>query len=182
MSTDFDRMRQLSRRMRIAVGAGGLALTAGAIAFLASPLLAPQTFSELARSAVGGSEAYVFTPSAIAILVALFAIQLGVLLYAVWCIWRMLGELSGNEPLSREAAGWMYRGSFGFLATAALSFIATPIATVALTISNPPGERALAFSLGSTDLLALLIAAMMFMTSRILAVAAEIRDDQRAIV
>jgi magnesium-transporting ATPase (P-type) len=182
MPSDFDRMRRLSRRMRMAVGAGGLALAAGAAAFLASPLFAPQTFQNLAAQAVGGSETYVFTPSATAMLIVLFAIQLGILLYAIWCIWRMLGELSGDEPLSREAALWMHRGSFGFLAAAAASFLATPVATVALTFANPPGQRAVALSLGSTDLLALLIAAIMFMTSHILALAAEIRDDQRAIV
>ena len=182
MSTEFDRVRRLSRRMRTAVAIGGAALAAAGIAVLGSAFVAPDTFRELARGAVSTSTPHSFTPLSTAVLLVLFAVQFAILLYAVWCVWRMFGELAADEPLSLTAASWMQRGSVGFLAAAVASFLATPIATVALTLANPPGERELSIGIGSNHLLALLIAAIMFMTSRILALAAEIRDDQRAIV
>lgn len=182
MSREFERVRRLSRRMRAAVTIGGAALALAGAFMLGSAIVAPETFRELAGNAVGTGAAYNLTASSTVVLMVLFAVQFAILLYAVWCVWRMFGELAQDEPLSRAAAGWMQRGSVGFLAAAIVSFLATPIGTVALTLGNPPGERELAIGVGSTHLLALLIAAIMFMTSRILALAAEIRDDQKAIV
>jgi magnesium-transporting ATPase (P-type) len=168
--------------MRLAVAVGGVLIAAGGIVFLSLAVLSPETFQHWIRRSADPNVQLTFTGWSTAIVVLMLALQMATLLTAIWCVWRMFGEFAQEEPLTHAAALWMYRASLGFLATMVLSLLATPIDTLALTINNPPGQRAFAVSLGSTELFALLMAAVMFMTAHLLEVAADIRDDQRSIV
>jgi len=182
MTDPFIRLRRLSRRMRHAVTAAALLIAAGVAGFLSLALLDPATFhAGLARGLSAGVPVTT-TALATGLVVLLIAVQAAVLLAALWCTRRMFGALTAEEPLSEAAARWMTRASLAFLATAITSLVAHPLVVLALTMANPPGQRALSLAVGSADLLALLVAGIMFMTGRVLSLAAVIRADQRAIV
>ncbi|MEQ9814765.1 MAG: hypothetical protein RLO50_18455 [Azospirillaceae bacterium] len=182
MTDPFVRLRRLSRRMRQAVILVGLLIALGIAGFLSLAIVDPATFEAGVARGLAAGVPLAPTPWAIAVTVLLMAVQAGVLLTALWCTSRMFGALTEAEPLSETAARWMTRASLAFLATAVTPVVLHPLTVLALTMANPPGQRALSISLGSADLLALLVAGIMFMTGRVLAVAAEIRADQRAFV
>ncbi|MBO6717232.1 MAG: DUF2975 domain-containing protein [Rhizobiaceae bacterium] len=168
--------------MRLGVAIGGLALAGGLSVFLLMPVFDPETFRRGVEHSVGPGISLSFSGPATAVVVLLLAVQFAALLAAVWCVWRMFGEFAREEPLTPQSAAWMQRASIGFLVLVIVSALARPGVVLALTLANPPGQRAFAISFGSADIFALLIAAIMYMTSRVIALAAEIRDDQREII
>ncbi|QDZ01716.1 DUF2975 domain-containing protein [Nitratireductor mangrovi] len=182
MTTEFDRARRLSSRMRhvTALFATAVLLAAGGLLIVAS-VDAP-TFRNILEDSFAEGHRIALTPASTTVTLVLLAIQLAILMSAFYCLWRMFGAFASDEPLTADAANWMHRAGVAFLATAATSVLMRTAVVSALTFANPPGERALSVSLGSPDLLAFLMAGVLLITGRIIAGAAEIREDHRAIV
>lgn len=179
---DVTRLRRLSRLMQgIVLVCGALIALAVALFFFAS-LNDAAFFEEQVREKLDLSGPLVFTSSAVAITAALIAIQLGLLFAALYSVWRMFGAFSAEEPLSGKSAHWMGRASTAFVALAAGGILLRMLMILALTMGNPPGEKMLTLGFGSSELLTLLIACIMYMTGRLMAVAADVRAEQRDFV
>lgn len=81
-------------------------------------------------------------------------------------IGRLLALYSVGKIFESENAVQMRRAAlFILLHTIYGLLIAQPLTSVALTLSNPPGQKALAFSLGSGDLTALFSAGFLYLTA-----------------
>lgn len=179
---DVTRLRRLSRLMQGIVLVCGALIALGAAGFFIVSLSDAAFFEDLVRDKLGLTGPLAFTSSAVAITAALIAIQLGLLFAALYCVWRMFGAFSAEEPLSGESAHWMGRASTAFVAVAAGGILLRMLMVLALTMGNPPGQHMLEIGFGSSELLTLLIACIMYMTGRLMAVAAEVRAEQRDFV
>ncbi|WP_048644789.1 DUF2975 domain-containing protein [Nitratireductor soli] len=179
---DVMRLRRLSRVMRSAVLACAALILVGVAWVLGVSLSDPAGFENLLREGLSIAGPVTLTSSSIGITIVLIAVQVGLLLAALYCVWRMFGAFAAEEPLSGESARWMRRAGVAFVAIASGSIVLHTVMVLALTMGNPPGQKALSIGIGSSELLSLLIACIMYMTSHLMAVAAEARADQRGFV
>ncbi|EKF19135.1 DUF2975 domain-containing protein [Nitratireductor pacificus] len=179
---DMNRLRRLSRLMQtIVMGCTALVLLGVAWA-LATSFVQPTGFAHLVREGLSITGPIALTSSSVGVTVVLIAVQLGFLLAALYCVWRMFGAFAADEPLSGESARWMRRAGLAFVAVASGSIVLRALMVLVLTLGNPPGQKMLAVGFGSSELLSLLIAGIMYMTSHLMAVAADVRADQRGFV
>ncbi|MCC5780115.1 DUF2975 domain-containing protein [Nitratireductor sp. B36] len=179
---DVAELRRLGRLMQHIVLGVGL-LIALAVCWLVLTSIGEQVrFEGLVRNGLSLSGPLTFTPAAVGATVVLMAVQFGLLAAALYCVWRMFGAFAAEEPLSVESAHWLRRASLAFVAVAGGSIVLQTLMILVLTLGNPPGQKALSIGFGSSELLALLIACVMYMAGRLMAVAAEVRAEQRDFV
>lgn len=182
MSYDFEKARRLSRIMSVVTGLGGIAVAGTGVAFAAIAAIDPEWFGRIVSRQIAQDLPVAPTPSASAVVLALTGVQLAILLAALYCLWRMFDVFAADEPLSPRAAVWMRRAGGAFLFSVASGLLIRTGVIAALTMANPPGQRMIAISVGSPDLLAVLMAGVLLMVGHILTTAAEIQDDNRAFV
>jgi hypothetical protein len=182
MTYDFEKARRLSRIMSAVTGLCGLAVAAAGLGFAAIAAFDPEWFGQIVSRQIAEGLPIALTPAASAVVAALTSLQLAILLAALYCLWRMFNALASDEPLSARSAVWMRRAGGGFLFSAVSGLVIRTGVIAALTLGNPPGQRMIAISLGSSELLAVLMAGVLLMVGHILATAAEIQDDNRAFV
>ena len=179
---DVAALRQLGRRMQTILMTGVIVLLAGLGWAVVEVTGSPGGMEEAVRQGLSASGPLTFSPAAIAAAGLVAAAQLALLGAALYCVWRMFGAFAAEEPLSIEPAVWMRRAGLAFVFLAAGGVLARSAIYLALTLGNPAGQRALSIGLGSGEMLTLLIASIMYMISRVLKVAAEVRADQKGFV
>lgn len=108
--------------------------------------------------------------------------QVGVLGIALHAVWRTFDVLADGEALDAMAGQWLKRAGFAFAATAALIIVARPVLSLAVSMNAPAGQRFVTVGIGSSELLALLIAGVLVALGHILALAAEISRENREFV
>lgn len=175
-------LRRLGRTMQIVLLIGAFPIPLALMWVLARLVKDPFAFEGLMREVVGLAGPMTFSPGAAAATVAMIVVQIALLVAALYCVWRMFGAFAGEEPLALEAAIWMKRASVAFLVMALGGIVIRALIVVVLTLGNPPGQQSVAIGIGSSELLTLLIASIMYMLGRVMAVAAEVRADQRGFV
>lgn len=180
--TDTAELRRLGRRMQAILMAGAIVLLMGLAWLVAEVAGNPGSLEDVIRQGLSLAGPLTFSPAVIAITGLLFAAQLALLGAALYCVWRMFGAFAAEEPLSIEPAIWMRRAGLAFVFLAAGGVLARSAIHLALTLGNPAGQRALSIGIGSGEVLTLLIASIMYMMSRVLAVAADVRADQKGFV
>ncbi|WP_187968745.1 DUF2975 domain-containing protein [Aquibium microcysteis] len=180
MSYDFEKARRLSRIMSVVTAFGGIAVAGTGLAFAAIAAFDPEWFGRIVSRQI--AQDLPVTPSASAVVLALTGVQLAILLAALYCLWRMFDVFAADEPLSPRAALWMRRAGGIFLFSVASGLLIRTGVIAALTMANPSGQRMIAISVGSPDLLAVLMAGVLLMVGHILTTAAEIQDDNRTFV
>lgn len=179
---DIVRLRRLSRLMQSIVVVCTALILLGVAWVLAASFARPTGFADLVREGLSITGPVALTSSSIGITVVLIAVQVGLLLTALYCVWQMFGAFAAEEPLSGESVRWMRRAGLAFVAVASGGIVLHTLMVLVLTIGNPPGQKALSIGIGSSELLSLLIACIMYMTSHLMAVAVEARADQRGFV
>lgn len=179
---DMERLRRLSRLMQ------NIVLVFTGVLFVAACWVILGSFSNKAgfegvlRQSLSIDGPITLTSSSIGVTVVLMLVQLGLFVAALYCVWRMFGAFAAEEPLSGDSALWMRRAGLSFVVVAGGSIVLQTAVILVLTLGNPPGQKMLAVGVGSSELLALLIASIMYMTSRLITVAAEVRADQKGFI
>lgn len=92
----------------------------------------------------------------------------GLGLFALWQLWRLFGEYAQGRALARPALRHLRRFAWSVLAAALLQPLAKAALSVVLTVGNPPGQRLLSLSLGSSDYLALLLGAVLLAVAQVM--------------
>jgi hypothetical protein len=179
MASNLKDFQSLCVWMARAAGATAIVLMLGA-AFL---WLHPSYVEWIAREQwAGGSSALTLTPLSRLSAGALSCAHLGLLCWALWTARRLFVRYARGEVLETRA-GRDVRTIGGLIALyAALTPLVKSAMTVALTWGNPPGQRMLAISLGTNELILGLLGALILVLGHVLAEAARIADDNRQIV
>lgn len=177
-----ERARALSRRMEVLiVGSAGVVLLFVAYGlwltwsdpawtglFILDRLALPKT-ARLAESTVR-------------LLAVAFLFQAGLVLWALEVLRRAFHEISMHDIVSTESARLMRLSGAMFLLNTAAMMLAPPLVSLIVSLDLPVGHRFLAISFSTAELLALIVSGTLIVFGHLLAVAAEVDDDNRRIV
>lgn len=114
--------------------------------------------------------------------VVLSLIPLAISIYGLLPLSQLFGLFAQGELFSARAARHLYAFAGALLARRLIiPFVHSAIGVVA-SWNNPPGQKVLAFAVSDSGIGWLLITALLFAPSWIMAVAEEVAEDQKMIV
>jgi hypothetical protein len=182
MHPSFERAKLLSSRMQKALAA--IAIVVVCIAAYAAfwALIDVDWLSTVFRDRYGAFGPVTLSVGQAVALVFLFLFQVGLFLTALYDLWRALGTIGGSEGISFQTALWIRRAGFAFAATSTAMFLSYPLNSLIGSIGAGPGRGFVNVSVDSQQLLTFLLAAVLIILGHILALAADISDDNRLIV
>ena len=183
MADEQAKLARLLRRsalLSIAARAAALILLAGNAAMW----LLPELGYEAARlqSGLKADTPIAVTPLAFAFVLLLSTLHVCVLAGAMWEMARLFSGFSKQAILVPNTGKHLRRTGILLFLFAVLSPVARTFGTLAVTLANPPGQRLIAISLESQDLVLALIAVLLLMLGHVMAEAAQIAEDNRQIV
>lgn len=185
ISSDHDperSARRLAGRMRRLILSLAVVVAAGAAYLLwqvASDPAAAELF--LSRHLADGRPVRLTAATSLA-LAAVALVQAGTLLAALKALSSLFAGFERGDPLGFQGAVHIRAAGRRLLAFVAIAIAARPLATLLVSLNNPPGERYVTFAVGSNDLLGLLACGVLFTIGHVLALAARVNDDNRQIV
>ncbi|MFM1896252.1 MAG: hypothetical protein RLZZ385_1326 [Pseudomonadota bacterium] len=98
----------------------------------------------------------------------LSGVPVGLVMVGVWRLRRLFGLYRTGVLFSAESAGHLHAFAVLLFSSVLLSPFTRALTSVVLTMGNPPGQRTLALSFGSTDLSKLFIAGVLLAVAWIL--------------
>lgn len=121
-------------------------------------------------------------PALWALILVLLALPLLAGLAVLWQVQALFALYSRGDTLSPAPAERIGRIGLWLLAVAVLSVAVRPLVVGLATLGNAPGERMIAVSLGSTDLVLALAAVLMVVIGHVMNEAARVAEENRAFV
>lgn len=178
-SAAIGRLVRLSRVMEI-VTWFGIALVA--ILTIAALLIQDWTRNiALAKLGQAGA-ALPITPLGQAVAGIVLAIPVGVMIYGLFAVRRMFGEFAGGEIFSERAARHLQTFAATVLAQAPLGPLTAAGFSAALSLGNPPGQRALTIAFSINDYFALVVGGVLLAATTVMREAARIADENKGFV
>ena len=120
--------------------------------------------------------------STIMLLAMAFLVQAGMLIWALQTLRRAFHEIALHDIVSTESARLMRLSGIAFLANAIAMVLAPPLVSLIVSIDMPAGHRFLAISISTAELLAAMVSGILIVFGHLLAVAAEVDDDNKRFV
>jgi Protein of unknown function (DUF2975) len=182
MHPSFERAKQLSRRMQLALVATAVIVVCVAAYAAFWALVDLDWLGAVFREKYGAFGPVTLSMGQAIALVLLFLIQIGLFLIALHALWQAFGSIAKNEGISLETARWIRRAGLAFAATSIAMFLSCPLNSLIGSVGAGPGRRFVNVSFDSQQLLTFLLAAVLIILGHILALAADIADDNRQIV
>ena len=174
--------RIAARRMSYATLAAGAMLGSGFAYLLGQATFNPGWVAGLIAARHPGLGAAYVGPPVVFMAIAWMLAQAAVLAVALHAIWRAFRVLADRDGLTPEAGHLLQRAGLAFAASAGLVVLATPVLSLAASLNAPAGQRFLSLSVGSSEVLTLLMAGVLMALGHTLRLAAEIDEDHRQIV
>jgi NADH:ubiquinone oxidoreductase subunit 6 (subunit J) len=115
-------------------------------------------------------------------LLIVFLSQIALLLLALHALWHSFGSIASSEALSAGTAQWIRTSGFWFGATTLMMIASNPLNSLIASIGADEGRQFISISFESQHLLAFLLSAVLVVLGHVLALAADIADDNRQIV
>ena len=182
MTHPLERAKKLSQIMRHAVLALGLIVGAVALGALCYSVTDPGFLPSLLRARFGA-----FAPSSVSafqllLFMALLVVQTAPLLMALLFLWRAFGAIALNGGVDASTALLVRGTGLWFGAAALLMLVSTPLMSLISSIGAIAGRQFLSVEFEVQHLLAVLLSAVLITLGHVLALAADIADDNRLIV
>jgi hypothetical protein len=182
MHPSLQQAKRLSRLMKGALLAIGVVLAGMAVYLVARTLIDPAWIAADFKSSNGVLASGSMTGLQTAGLLVLSLIQIGLLLVAIYTLWQTFGTIASSEGISIDTALWIRRSGFAFAATSLAMVLSIPAGTAIGSWGQAPGQRFISVSFNAPQLLSFLLAAVLIIMGHVLALAADIADDNRHIV
>ena len=178
-SAAFDRLVRLSRAMEIATGLG-IALIA---ILTGAALLIPSWTRNIALAKLGEAGAALpITPSGQFAAGIVLAIPVGVMIYGLLAVRRMFWEFATGAVFTESAAHHLRTFAATVLAQAPLGPLTALGLSAALSLGNPPGQRAMAIAFSTNDYFALIVGGVLFAAATIMREAARLADENKSFI
>jgi hypothetical protein len=116
------------------------------------------------------------------LLIVAFLVQAGLVLWALHVLQKAFHEIALHDIVSTESARLMRLSGTAFILNATAMVLAPPLVSLIVSLDLPAGNRFLAISFGTSELLALIVSGTLIVFGHLLAVAAEVDDDNRRII
>ncbi len=104
------------------------------------------------------------------------------LVYALYRLWRLFGVYRLGQIFSAEAVEHLYRFARALLLYAVLSIPGETLLVLALTISNPPGERLLSFGVNLFEISMLVLGGAFLVISWVMREAGRMAEENAQII
>lgn len=114
--------------------------------------------------------------------IAIAWVSIGLMVYAAVALLRMFRLFAAGRVLDREPAVWLRRAGSTLVALAIYRIFANTATILLLTLGNPDGQRQLTIGLGSDQLFPLFMAGILFAIGHVLALGADVEDENRSFV
>jgi hypothetical protein len=178
-SAALSRLARLSQVMGI-VTSIGIALVA--ILTIAAVLIQDWT-RNIALAKLGQVGAILpITPLGQAVAGIVLAIPVGVMIYGLLAARRMFGEFARGEIFTERAARCLQTFAATVLAQAPLGPLTAAGFSAALSLGNPPGQRAITIAFSINDYFALIVGGVLFAAATVMREAARLADENASFV
>ncbi len=182
MHPSFERAKRLSRIMQhtlmiMGAGVGGISLWL-AIKAASDPAWVVQVFKENYQ----GLGADTFSNGQVFGFIAVFLIQIGALLYALYALREAFGSIVKSEGITLGTAQWIRRSGFWFGVATLIMILSNPLNSLIGSIGAREGRGLVTIGFESQHLLAFLLSAVLLILGHVLALAADIADDNKQII
>lgn len=182
MHSTLERAKRLSLLMQRALLVIGVAIAAMALWFSVRAAGDPAWVNALLKGKYGAFGPDVLSSGQVIGLIAVFLLQVGLLLLALRALWQAFGLIASNEGISVQTARWIRMSGIWFGAATLMMILSHPLNSLIASIGAGAGRQFLSISLESQHLLAFLLSAVLLVFGHVLALAADIADDNRQIV
>jgi hypothetical protein len=174
------------RLRRLAAWVRGLALCGGLL-IAALPLwLLAGTSTEPIQNLYGGHLLSLLhgelTWAVRARLAAVTLLPVGWALGALWQLWALFGAYRQGDVFGSRPVGHLRHFGWAMVGLAVAEPLSTALASVAISLDNPPGQRMLAIGLGSHDYALLMCALVFVAVARVMAEAARLAEENAQLV
>jgi hypothetical protein len=178
-SAALGRLARLSRVMEV-VTSGGIALV-GILTVAA--VLIPDWTRNIALAKLGQvGMSLPITPLGQAVAGIVLAIPVGVMIYGLLAARRMFGEFARGEVFTERAARHLQIFAATVLAQAPLGPLTAAGFSAALSLGNPPDQRALTIAFSINDYFALIVGGVLFAAATVMREAAHLADENKGFV
>ncbi|MEN3386192.1 MAG: hypothetical protein V7608_6236 [Hyphomicrobiales bacterium] len=178
-SAALSRLARLSRLMET-VTSVGIALVA--ILTVAAVLIQDWT-RNIALVKLGQVGAVLpITPLGQAVAGIALAIPVGVMIYGLLAARRMFGEFARGEIFTAHAARYLQTFAATVLAQAPLGPLTAAGFSAALSLGNPPGQRAITIAFSINDYFALIVGGVLFAAATVMREAAHLAEENKGFV
>ena len=182
MVSAVERAKTMSRNLQRAMLALGIIVACvslwAAVSAVLDPAFLPSAlqtkFGALAPLSVSGIQVLLF--------VVFVALQTLPLLMGLVSLSRVFAEISRTGGVNQTTALHVRSAGIRFALTALILVLATPLLSLTASIGALPGRRFLSVGFETQHLLAVLLSAVLIMLGHVLALAADIADDNRQII
>jgi hypothetical protein len=110
------------------------------------------------------------------------AIPVGVMIYGLLAARRMFGEFARGEIFTERAARCLQTFAATVLAQAPLGPLTAAGFSAALSLGNPPGQRAITIAFSINDYFALIVGGVLFAAATVMREAARLADENASFV
>ena len=179
LPASISRLARLSRIMAV-VTSIGIAL----IAILVTvALVIPDWTRAIALSKLGQAGiALPITPLGQAVAGLVLAIPIGVMIYGLFAARRMFAEFSRGEIFSERAARHLQTFAATVVAQGPLGPLTAAGFSAALSLGNPPGQRAITIAFSVNDYFALIVGGVLFAAATVMREAAREAEENKGFV
>ncbi len=176
-------IQTISRRARLLLAVLALAAIAGAVWLVWQMIFDMQGFTRDLKSWLG-ADAHPITLSGRALtgLVMLALVNAGIAAAALLAAWRLFDLFGKGRVFSRRCGELLRLAGAITLAGAVSTVLSRTLAMLIATYDNPPGERILLISFGSSEGMLLLVSALLYAMGHVIALAADIERENRSFV
>jgi Protein of unknown function (DUF2975) len=178
-SAALGRLARLSRVMEVVTSLG--------IALVAILTVAAVLISDWTRNIALAKLGHVgitlpITPLGQAVAGIVLAIPVGVMIYGLFAARRMFGEFARGEVFTERAARHLQTFAATVLAQAPLGPLTAAGFSAALSLGNPPGQRAITIAFSINDYFALIVGGVLFAAATVMREAAHLADENKGFV
>ena len=173
------RLTRLSRTMEI-VTVLGIVVIVGSMALA---VVIPDWTRNILLAKLGQfGTTLALSPSSQLAVAAVMAVPVGVMVYGLFAVRALFREFARGHVFTERAARQLQTFAVTVLAQAPLGPVTTAGLSVALTMSNPPGQRAVHIALSSNDYFALIVGGVLLAVATVMREAVKIADENAAFV
>ena len=182
MTDNLDRARSLSHMMRYTMAALGVIVAAITLWYALKAATDGDWLARMLYKRFGELAPFRLSPLQTGLLILVDLLQTGAILIALGLLARVFGQISATGGLDYDTAVRVRRAGIWFGVAALLLVLSTPVSALIASIGQPEGRRFLSIGLETQHLLALLLSVVLITLGHVLALAADIADDNRQIV
>ena len=182
MTANLEKVRALSRTMRLVMVALGVFVAAITIWYVLKAATDSDWLAEMLQRQFGAFAPFSVSPLQTGLFVMLNLLQTGAVLIALAQLARVFGHISATGGVDYGTAICVRGAGIWFGTAAVLMVLSTPVTSLIASLGQPEGRRFLSIGLETQHLLALLLSAVLITLGHVLALAADIAEDNRQIV